>query len=221
MTALEEKLGHAFENPGLLVTALTHTSYANESRNGTIHNERLEFLGDSVLSVVVSEYLFSHNKKLPEGELTRIRASLVCEQSLYEFARQIGLGEHLRLGHGEERSGGRDRPAILADAFEAVIAALYLDGGMAAAQAFILPFVGEAHRANEDYKTRLQEVVQQNPEERLRYVVTDENGPDHNKSFTVEVHLNSNVIGRGQGHSKKQAEQQAAHEALVLMGLEK
>lgn len=221
MTALEEKLGHKFENPGLLVTALTHTSYANESRNGTIHNERLEFLGDSVLSVVVSEYLFSHNKKLPEGELTRIRAGLVCEQSLYEFAKQLGLGEHLRLGHGEERSGGRDRPAILADAFEAVIAALYLDGGMAAAKAFILPFVQEAHRANEDYKTRLQEVVQQNPEERLRYVVTEESGPDHNKSFTVEVHLNSNVIGRGRGHSKKQAEQQAAREALALMGLEK
>lgn len=221
MTALEEKLGHKFENPGLLVTALTHTSYANESRNGTIHNERLEFLGDSVLSVVVSEYLFSHNKKLPEGELTRIRAGLVCEQSLYEFAKQLGLGEHLRLGHGEERSGGRDRPAILADAFEAVIAALYLDGGMAAAKAFILPFVQEAHRANEDYKTRLQEVVQQNPEERLRYVVTEESGPDHNKSFTVEVHLNSNVLGRGRGHSKKQAEQQAAREALALMGLEK
>lgn len=221
MTALEEKLGHTFENPGLLVTALTHTSYANESRNGTIHNERLEFLGDSVLSVVVSEYLFSHNKKLPEGELTRIRASLVCEQSLYEFAKQLGLGEHLRLGHGEERSGGRDRPAILADAFEAVIAALYLDGGMDAAKTFILPFVLRAHRADEDYKTRLQEVVQQNPEERLRYVVTDESGPDHNKSFTVEVHLNSNVIGRGQGHSKKQAEQQAAREALMLMGLEK
>lgn len=221
MMALEEKLGHTFENPGLLVTALTHTSYANESRNGTIHNERLEFLGDSVLSVVVSEYLFSHNKKLPEGELTRIRASLVCEQSLYEFAKQLGLGEHLRLGHGEERSGGRDRPAILADAFEAVIAALYLDGGMDAAKTFILPFVLRAHRADEDYKTRLQEVVQQNPEERLRYVVTDESGPDHNKSFTVEVHLNSNVIGRGQGHSKKQAEQQAAREALMLMGLEK
>ena len=221
MVELEKKIGHTFENPGLLITALTHTSFANESRNGTIHNERLEFLGDSVLSVVVSEYLFSHNKKLPEGELTRIRAGLVCEQSLYEFAKKIDLGKYLRLGHGEDRSGGRNRPAILADAFEAVIAALYLDGGLDTAKNFILPFVAETHRDNEDYKTRLQEVIQQNPEERLRYVVAEESGPDHDKSFTVEVHLNSNVIGTGTGHSKKQAEQHAAHEALRLMGLEK
>ena len=201
---LEEALHHHFKNPALLMTALTHTSYANEAKHGVRHNERLEFLGDSVLSIVVAEYLFTH-KNMPEGELTRMRASLVCEAALFEFAKQISLGDYLRLGRGEERGGGRCRPSILSDAFEAVIAALYLDGGTDAA-------------AEEDYKTKLQEIVQQNPEERLRYVVTDESGPDHNKHFVVEVHLNSNCIGKGEGHSKKLAEQQAAKEALALMG---
>ena len=184
------------------------------------HNERLEFLGDSVLSIVVSEYLFTH-KNMPEGELTRMRASLVCESALFGFAQQIGLGAHLRLGRGEEMSGGRERPSILSDAFEAVIAALYLDGGLETARAFILPFVTADltdAAAEEDFKTKLQEIVQQNPEERLRYVVTGETGPDHNKRFVVEVRLNSNCIGRGEGHSKKQAEQRAAREALALMG---
>ncbi len=217
---LEEALHHHFKNPALLVTALTHTSYANEAKHGVRHNERLEFLGDSVLSIVVAEYLFTH-KNMPEGELTRMRASLVCEAALFEFAKQISLGDYLRLGRGEERGGGRCRPSILSDAFEAVIAALYLDGGMETARAFILPFVTGAltdAAAEEDYKTKLQEIVQQNPEERLRYVVTDESGPDHNKHFVVEVHLNSNCIGKGEGHSKKLAEQQAAKEALALMG---
>ena len=194
---LEEALHHHFKNPALLVTALTHTSYANEAKHGVRHNERLEFLGDSVLSIVV------------------------CEAALFEFAKQISLGDYLRLGRGEERGGGRCRPSILSDAFEAVIAALYLDGGMETARAFILPFVTGAltdAAAEEDYKTKLQEIVQQNPEERLRYVVTDESGPDHNKHFVVEVHLNSNCIGKGEGHSKKLAEQQAAKEALALMG---
>ncbi len=218
--ALERVLGHAFRNRALLETALTHTSFANEARHGTKHNERLEFLGDSVLSIVVAEYLFTHSS-LPEGDLTRMRASLVCEAALFEFAKQISLGDYLRLGRGEERGGGRCRPSILSDAFEAVIAALYLDGGMETARAFILPFVTGAltdAAAEEDYKTKLQEIVQQNPEERLRYVVTDESGPDHNKHFVVEVHLNSNCIGKGEGHSKKLAEQQAAKEALALMG---
>lgn len=217
---LEEALHHHFKNPALLVTALTHTSYANEAKHGVRHNERLEFLGDSVLSIVVAEYLFTH-KNMPEGELTRMRASLVCEAALFEFAKQISLGDYLRLGRGEERGGGRCRPSILSDAFEAVIAALYLDGGMETARAFILPFVTGAltdAAAEEDYKTKLQEIVQQNPGERLRYVVTDESGPDHNKHFVVEVHLNSNCIGKGEGHSKKLAEQQAAKEALALMG---
>ncbi|MBD5093842.1 MAG: ribonuclease III [Subdoligranulum sp.] len=220
MRELEAALHHTFKNPSLLATALTHTSYANEARRGVHHNERLEFLGDSVLSIVVAEYLFTH-KNLPEGDLTRMRASLVCEAALFGFAKQISLGDYLRLGKGEERGGGRSRPSIVSDAFEALIAALYLDGGMDAARAFILPFVTGAltdAAAEEDYKTRLQEIVQQNPEERLRYVVTDESGPDHNKHFVVEVHLNSNCVGRGEGHSKKLAEQQAAREALVLMG---
>ena len=172
-----------------------------------------------MLSVVVSEYLFSQNRNLPEGQLTRIRASLVCESSLFGFAMGLGLGDFLRLGRGEEKSGGRTRPAILADDFEALIAALYLDGGLELARGFILPYIRAAHDTARDYKTRLQEVVQQNPEERVRYEVVEQSGPDHAKHFVVEVHLNSNCIGRGSGHSKKAAEQQAAKEALELMGL--
>lgn len=216
---LEKAIGYTFHNIELLRVAVTHTSYANESKKGEKHNERLEFLGDSVLGVVVADYLFHKAGHLPEGQLTRKRASLVCEQALFGFAQQIQLGRYLRLGKGEERSGGRQRPSILSDAFEAVIAAIYLDGGLEAARAFILPFVTEGKPAGEDYKTRLQEVVQQNPEERLRYVVAGESGPDHDKHFVVEVHLNSNCIGRGEGHSKKIAEQQAARQALELMGL--
>ncbi len=218
--ALERVLGHTFQDKALLETALTHTSFANEARHGTKHNERLEFLGDSVLSIVVAEYLFTHSS-LPEGDLTRMRASLVCEAALFTFAQKIGLVRWLRLGHGEEMGGGRTRPSVVSDAFEAVIAALYLDGGIDAARAFILPFVTSAltkQSAEEDYKTKLQEVVQQNPSERLRYVVASQTGPDHDKHFVVEVHLNSNCIGSGEGHSKKQAEQAAAKEALALMG---
>ena len=218
--ALERVLGHTFQDKALLETALTHTSFANEARHGTKHNERLDFLGDSVLSIVVAEYLFTHSS-LPEGDLTRMRASLVCEAALFTFAQKIGLGRWLRLGHGEEMGGGRTRPSVVSDAFEAVIAALYLDGGIDAARAFILPFVTSAltkQSAEEDYKTKLQEVVQQNPSERLRYVVASQTGPDHDKHFVVEVHLNSNCIGSGEGHSKKQAEQAAAKEALALMG---
>ena len=218
--ALERVLGHTFQDKALLETALTHTSFANEARHGTKHNERLEFLGYSVLSIVVAEYLFTHSS-LPEGDLTRMRASLVCEAALFTFAQKIGLGRWLRLGHGEEMGGGRTRPSVVSDAFEAVIAALYLDGGIDAARAFILPFVTSAltkQSAEEDYKTKLQEVVQQNPSERLRYVVASQTGPDHDKHFVVEVHLNSNCIGSGEGHSKKQAEQAAAKEALALMG---
>ena len=220
MKHLEQALGYHFQNPALLETALTHTSYANEARRGTKHNERLEFLGDSVLSIVVADYLFTHND-LPEGELTRMRASLVCESALFGFAQKIRLGDYLRLGHGEELGGGRHRPSVVSDAFEAVIAALYLDGGIEPARRFILPFVTQAltcKNTEDDYKTKLQEIIQQNPEERLSYVVTDESGPDHDKHFVVQVHLNSNCIGTGEGHSKKQAEQMAAKEALSLMG---
>ncbi|MEG0178303.1 MAG: ribonuclease III [Oscillospiraceae bacterium] len=220
MAQIEDVIGYTFNNKQLLETALTHTSYANEAKHGIKHNERLEFLGDSVLSIVVAEYLFTH-KKMPEGELTRMRANLVCESALFGFAKQINLGSFLRLGKGEDKAGGRERASIVSDAFEAVIAAIYLDGGLAAASNFILPFVTSSltdAAAEEDYKTRLQEIIQQNPEERVRYEVTDEQGPDHDKSFTVEVHLNSNCIGKGSGHSKKTAEQAAAREALALMG---
>ena len=221
MHQLETVIGHTFKDPSLLETALTHTSYANEAKGRVKHNERLEFLGDSVLSIVVADYLFHHWTDRPEGELTKARASLVCESALFQFAQEIDLGRYLRLGRGEEMGGGRTRPSVVSDAFEALIAALYLDGGMEAARAFILPFLTEGKTAEADYKTQLQEVIQQNPEERLRYELEGETGPDHDKHFQMAVYLNSNLIGRGEGHSKKAAEQAAARQALKLMGLVK
>ncbi len=222
MKALEQALGYVFKDPTLLRTALTHSSYANEQKKEVKYNERLEFLGDSVLSVIVSEYLFTHLVDCPEGELTRIRAALVCEKSLCSFARQINLGEYLLLGKGEKNNHGQERPSILADAFEAVLAAMYLDGGFAPAKKHVLRFVGpelEQHKdAFNDYKTVLQEIIQRNPEEQLSYAVVSEEGPDHDKRFQVEVRLNSNVLGVGVGRSKKSAEQQAAKQALELMG---
>ncbi len=215
---LQEVLHYTFKNPALLRIAMTHTSFANESKVPSTHNERLEFLGDSVLSVVVADYLFHHSKR-PEGELTRMRASLVSEEALFQFAQEIHLGDYLRLGRGEDLGGGRNRPSVVSDAFEALIAALYLDGGMETARKFILPFITEGKTAEEDYKTRLQEVIQQNPEEKLHYEVESENGPDHDKKFVVAVYLNSNRMAAGEGRSKKAAEQQAAKEALRLMGL--
>lgn len=217
-----DKIGYTFRDPQLLENALTHSSYANEGNRGLKSNERLEFLGDSVLGFITAGYLFS-NEGGQEGELTRLRASLVCEKALSSYARELGLGECLLLGKGEQRGGGAERASILADAFEAVIAALYLDGGLQVAETFILPFLKEelSHQRRpqfRDYKTALQEIVQQNPEERLEYELKGESGPDHNKRFTVEVHLNSNVIGTGCGRSKKEAEQMAAREALKLMG---
>ena len=203
--AFEEILGYKFNDIRLLEQALSHSSYANEKKLASGSNERLEFLGDSVLSIVVSDYIYK-NLNVPEGELTKLRASLVCEKSLYVFAKQIHLGDFLFLGKGEENTGGRERPSILADAFEAVIAAIYLDGGMENAEKFVLAFLSpavETHHINfKDYKTTLQEVVQQNPDENVNYVLVGESGPDHNKVFEVEVHLNSNVIGKGKGRSK-------------------
>ena len=220
---LEEKLQYHFQNPQYLITAMTHSSYANEVKSGGHSNERLEFLGDSVLSIVVADYLFKHCPNLPEGELTKNRAALVCEKALCGFSRQLGLGEYLLLSRGEQNSGGRQRSSILADAFEALIAAIYLDAGLEKAREFILRFVlpvlqTSRPKAFKDYKTSLQEIIQQNPEEQLEYVLIGESGPDHDKHFTVEVCLNSNVIGKGGGRSKKEAEQQAAREALELMG---
>ncbi len=223
----EQKLGYRFKDRKYLEQALSHSSYANENKHERQSNERLEFLGDSVLSLIVSQYLFTNFTHLPEGELSKVRASLVCEKSLCGFAKQIGLGDCIRLGKGEELTGGRTRPSILADAFEAVIAAIFLDGGMEQARAFVLRFIPdetieEVRKGHtivfNDYKTLLQEIVQMNPEERVEYVLAGESGPDHDKSFEVTVCLNSNVIGRGRGKSKKQAEQEAAREALELMG---
>ncbi len=218
MTGLEKNIGYSFKNKDLLKTAVTHSSYANENRGGIKYNERLEFLGDAVLQLVTSDKLFRENPNMPEGKMSKTRASLVCEDALAVYAGEIDLGEYMLLGKGEEMSGGRHRPSILADAFEAVIGAIYLDGGMREAKKFILHFVDAAHLSLQDYKTLLQEIIRKNPGERLSYVVTGETGPDHDKMFNVEVHLNSNVIGKGEGKSKKQAEQAAAKEALALMG---
>ena len=211
---LETIIGYKFKNPELLEIALTHTSYANESRIPVKHNERLEFLGDSVLQIVSADYLFHAYADRPEGDLTRIRASLVSEGALFQFAQEIDLGEYLRLGRGEERCGGRNRPSVVSDAFEALIAALYLDGGMDVARSFILPFITEGKTAEEDYKTQLQEVVQQDPSAVLRYEVTGETGPDHAKKFTVCVWRNGEKLAEAPGRSKKAAEQHAAKLAL-------
>ncbi len=224
MKELEKILGYEFRNKELLKRALSHTSYCNEVKNGVQSNERLEFLGDSVLSVIVAEYIFEQYKDLPEGELTKLRASLVCEKSLSVFAKELDLGRFLLLGRGEQQNGGASRPSILADAFEAVLAAMYLDGGMEVAikhvHRFIIPEIKNqsVKEAFHDYKTQLQEIIQRNREEELLYVLVGEEGPDHEKKFTVEVRLNSNVIGKGTAGSKKQAEQYAARQALELMG---
>ncbi len=224
MNRLEENLRYKFKNLELLKNALTHSSYANETHNNHSSNERLEFLGDSVLSIIVSKFLYETYPKMPEGQLTKLRASLVCEKALYAFSKELEIGDFLFLGKGEEQTGGRTRVSILADAFEAVLAAMYLDGGIEVARNHVLRFVKSELKNREeddfkDYKTSLQEIVQRNPEERLSYVLIAESGPDHDKKFTVEVHLNSNVIGTGTGKSKKQAEQNAAKQALTLMGI--
>lgn len=221
---LERKLQYTFTDLQLLDTALTHSSYANEQGPGYKYNERLEFLGDSVLGFITADKFFHAFRDIPEGRLTKLRASTVCEESLFEFAKQIDLGSYLLLGKGEDKNGGRERASIVSDAFEAVIAAIYLDGTIDAARDFVLRFVmtavEEKQIAFKDYKTQLQEIIQKNPEEKLTYVLSGESGPDHNKRFEVEVHLNSNVIGKGVGRTKKQAEQEAAKEALSLMGVE-
>lgn len=225
MSGFEERIGYSFNNPEFIRTALTHSSYANENRSKKLQsNERLEFLGDSALGLICAQYIFLKYPELPEGELTKIRASVVCEASLHELSCGLGIDGELLLGRGEEQGGGRRRPSILANAFEAVLAAVYLDGGMKAANEFALRHI--AHkvelavkgRAAKDYKTLLQEIVQKNHEEVLSYRLKSETGPDHDKTFTVELLLNSNVIAEGVGKSKKDAEQKAAGQALELMG---
>ena len=227
ISLLEQKIEYEFKDKSLLKTALTHSSYANEFKakgESIMYNERLEFLGDSVLSLVASVYLFKGNRNLFEGDLTKIRAGIVCENALYEYAQKIGLGEYLFLGHGEEVTGGRNRKSVLSDAVEALLAAIYLDGGMEEAKNFILPFLKRESEktikteGTSDYKTALQEIIQKNKEETLTYRLFKESGPDHDKSFEVELLINSNVIAHGMGKSKRQAEQDAARQALELMG---
>ena len=216
---LEAAIGYRFKNITLLQNALTHSSYANERwHNSLKSNERLEFLGDSILGMVVAEYLYKTFPDRPEGELTRMRADMVCEKTLASVAARIELGRHLMLGNGEEQGGGRNRDSILADAVESVIAASFLDGGMDAARSFIEKFilvevpVKKLHNA--DYKTALQELVQQKKNQILSYALVGQSGPDHDKQFDVEVSLNGSVVGRGSGRSKKRAEQDAARVAI-------
>ena len=221
MQEFENLIGYSFKDKTLLLKALSHSSFANEKHSPKDSNERLEFLGDSVLGFITAEYYYK-NSTLPEGELTRLRAATVCEKALYEFSKEIELSRFLFLGKGEDLTGGRERPSINSDAFEAIIAAIYLDGGIDEAKRFVLRFVekhAKNHGSTKDYKTKLQEVIQKNPEEKVEYVLVGESGPDHDKRFEVEVHLNSNIIGKGIGKSKKNAEQEAAREALALMGL--
>ncbi len=221
MRELEKKLNYVFRDKSLLEEALCHSSYANEHRAERLSsNERLEFLGDSVLGFVTAEFLFTQHPDLPEGDLTRIRAALVCEQSLYEVAGKLDLGAYLCLGRGEESGGGRRRTSILADATEAVFAAVYLDGGIGAASALIHRCLLEAEREEvveerrRDYKTALQELVQRQADQVLTYRMVGVRGPDHAKTFAAEVLLNGEPIGSGSGHSKKEAEQAAAKSAL-------
>ena len=221
MHTLEEKLGYVFKNKALLENALQHSSYANEHRSaGLRSNERLEFLGDAVLGVVTADCLYRKHPDLPEGDLTRIRAALVCEESLHEVAQYLELGEYLRLGRGEEQGGGRERRSVLADAAESVFAAVYLDGGMEEATALIHRVLLDKEREEavedrrRDYKTELQELVQRKSGSSLGYQMTGASGPDHAKVFEAAVVLNGEEFSKGTGHSKKEAQQAAAKEAL-------
>lgn len=219
MKTLETKLGYQFQTPKLLDHALTHSSYANEHHLGSISsNERLEFLGDSVLGMIVADHLYRTFPDLPEGDLTRIRANLVCEGSLVLVAKEWDLGRYLKLGKGENACGGRSRPSILADAVEAVLAAVFLDGGLEhdrdIIQRFLLDRMEQVNRASRDHKTYLQELVQRKSGQVLSYELIGESGPDHNKTFQMQVLLNGQPIGQGTGHSKKEAEQAAANAAI-------
>lgn len=221
MRTLEERLGYTFRDRKRLEGALYHSSYANEHRSlGISSNERLEFLGDAVLGLVTADYLFRKHPDLPEGDLTRIRAALVCEESLHEVAQSLDLGSYLKLGKGEEAGGGRHRPSILADATEAVFAAVYLDGGITAASELIHRVLLDVEREEvveerrRDYKTLLQEHIQRKAGQELTYCMVREEGPDHAKTFVTEVRLNGTAIGEGSGHSKKESEQMAPKSAL-------
>ena len=222
LTKLEQGLGYTFRNKALLENALTHSSYANENRERHLpDNERLEFLGDSILGFVVAEYLYRNFPDKPEGELTRIRADLVCERNLAEAAATVELGSYLLLGHGEEQGGGRKRDSIVSDAMESIIAASFMDGGFAAAEEIIdrliLSNIPKGRPRNFDYKTAFQELVQRKKDQQIHYELTGESGPDHDKHFEVEVLLNGKAVGHGVGSSKKRAEQAAAEAAIEAL----
>jgi len=216
---LEDRIGYSFTNKQLLKAALTHSSYLNESRQkGLQDNERLEFFGDAIIEFYVSEFLFDNFRDFPEGDLTRTRASMVCESGLAECARMIGLGDYILMGKGEEMSGGRERASIISDAFEALTAAIYLDGGREETASFIRSHLIECLRGKQvffDAKTRLQELIQQDNKNELHYEMIEETGPVHNRVFVAAAFLNGNEIGRGSGRSKKDAQQQAAFNAIV------
>ena len=223
---LESKIGYTFKNRKLLKIALTHSSFANESGGKFVSYERLEFLGDSVLGIITSDYIFRTFPHLPEGELTKLRATLVCEKQLCVFSQELGLKKFIKLSRGERQCMGQNRPSILADVFEAICAAIYLDSGMEEAKNFVLKFIVPAVKNPKiqnakDYKTDLQEIVQKHPGETIEYVLIKEEGPDHDKKFTVEAKISNNPVGRGSGKSKKEAEQHAAKAALLLMGYSK
>lgn len=222
MIQLMEHIGYIFKNDELLKTAVTHSSYANENRGeGTACNERLEFLGDAVLGLLVAQYLYGRFPDMPEGKMTRLRSELVCEKNLSRVAEELHLGENLRLGKGEEKNGGGSRPSILADAVEAILAAIYLDGGKAEAETFVSRFIINPFEAGGqyegDYKTELQELIQRQSGQTLTYELVKSSGPDHDKVFTVQALLNGCVISTGSGHSKKDAEQAAAEKALEAL----
>lgn len=227
MGILEDRINYHFKKVYLLNRALTHSSYANQHSLPYVeHNERLEFLGDSVLSLVISEYIFKKYRNKPEGKLSKIRANIVCEASLHEKAKKLDLGGYMLFGKGEEITGGRERASILADAFEALIAAIYTDGGLEMARTFVLSEFSDTidrmvkRRYTSDYKSKLQEYIQKEQGSYVKYQVTDEEGPDHDKTFYVDVAINNKLSGRGHGRSKKEAEQEAARSALELLGVE-
>lgn len=219
MLELEQKLGYIFKNRDLLTNALTHSSYANENRGeGVYSNERLEYLGDAVLELISARYIYDIRPAMPEGKMTRLRSELVCEQSLYIVAKELELGKYLRMGRGEGKNGGRERPSILADATEALLAAMYLDGGFDVADTFVRRMLLNPEcikrMSAEDYKTELQELIQRTPNSHVSYELIGETGPDHDKTFAFMVCLNGEQIGEGKGRTKKEAEQAAAREAL-------
>ncbi|MCR5208302.1 MAG: ribonuclease III [Eubacterium sp.] len=224
LTSLESKIKYTFKDKSLLTEALTHSSYAHEVKHNCKFNERMEFLGDAVLSIITAEYLYKKYPDAAEGDLTKVRSSLVNTDALYEYAKSVDLNRYLIMGKGASQRHDEDKPTVLENAFEALIAAIYLDGGMSKAKNFVLPFLKSevrVHRSSfRDYKSLFQIIIQQNPDERFQYKLVDEFGPDHDKRYVVELYVNSNLVGKGEASSKKGAEQEAAREALELMGVE-